>query len=97
MLSSKCTVCRSEKSRFLKELEAKGLLSSLGIRTRLSNIPVLGKILFYFCITMNEIVNRFLLAGDKFMPEMHLKQLDLLKTKSLNIYANRKCKLYLQQ
>ena len=23
---------------------------------------------------MNEIVNRFLLAGDKFMPEMHLKQ-----------------------
>ena len=38
---------------------------------------------------MNEIVNKFLLAGDKFMPEMHLKQpgftysaLDhLLKTK----------------
>ena len=24
---------------------------------------------------MNEIVNKFLLAGDKFMPEMHLKQL----------------------
>ena len=23
---------------------------------------------------MNEIINRFLLAGDKFMPEMHLKQ-----------------------
>ena len=23
---------------------------------------------------MNETVNRFLLAGDKFMPEMHLKQ-----------------------
>ena len=23
---------------------------------------------------MNEIVNRFLLVGDKFMPEMHLKQ-----------------------
>ena len=23
---------------------------------------------------MNEIVNRFLLAGDKFMPEMQLKQ-----------------------
>ena len=23
---------------------------------------------------MNEIVNRILLAGDKFMPEMHLKQ-----------------------
>ena len=26
------------------------------------------------CITMNEIVNKFLLVGDKFMPEMQLKQ-----------------------
>ena len=25
-------------------------------------------------IKTNEIVNKFLLAGDKFMPEMHLKQ-----------------------
>ena len=25
-------------------------------------------------IKMNKIVNKFLLAGDKFMPEMHLKQ-----------------------
>ena len=24
---------------------------------------------------MNEIVNKFLLAGDKFIPEMHLRQL----------------------
>ena len=24
---------------------------------------------------MNKIVNKFLLVGDKFMPEMHLKQL----------------------
>ena len=28
---------------------------------------------------MNKIVNKLLFAGDKFMPEMHLKQLDLLK------------------
>ena len=27
---------------------------------------------------MNEIVNKFLLTGDKFMPEMHLKQLTAL-------------------
>ena len=27
-----------------------------------------------FHLKMNEIVNTFLLAGDKFMPEMHLKQ-----------------------
>ena len=26
---------------------------------------------------MNEIVNKFFLAGDKFMPEMHLKQLGI--------------------
>ena len=26
------------------------------------------------CIKVNEIVNKFLLAGDKFMPEIHLKQ-----------------------
>ena len=24
---------------------------------------------------MNEVINKFLLPGDKFMPEMHLKQL----------------------
>ena len=27
---------------------------------------------------MDEIVNKFLSAGDKFMPEMHLKQPDVL-------------------
>ena len=30
---------------------------------------------FIWSIKMNEIVNNFLLAGDKFMPEKHLKQL----------------------
>ena len=29
---------------------------------------------------INEIVNKFLLAGDKFMPEMHLKQLGFTYT-----------------
>ena len=47
MLLSKCTICGSKKSRFMKEQEAKELLSSLGIKT-LSNIPLLGNILFYF-------------------------------------------------
>ena len=28
---------------------------------------------------MNEIVDKFLLAGDKFMPELHLKQLGFIK------------------
>ena len=29
---------------------------------------------FHYVYKMNEIVNKFLLVGDKFMPEMHLKQ-----------------------
>ena len=46
VLSSKCVVCSSRKSRFLKEQEAKRLLSTLGIKTPLNKIPLLGKILF---------------------------------------------------
>ena len=46
MLSSKCAICGSRKPRFMKEQEAKGLFSSLGIKTPLSNIPLLGNILF---------------------------------------------------
>ena len=38
VLLSKCVVCGSKKSRFLKEQLAKGLLSSLGLKTPLSNI-----------------------------------------------------------
>ena len=31
--------------------------------------------MFYFKVyKMNEIVHKFLLVGDRFMPEMHLKQ-----------------------
>ena len=30
--------------------------------------------MFYFKYKTNEIVNKFLLAGDKFMSEMHLRQ-----------------------
>ena len=37
VLSSKCGICASKK--IIKEQEAKGLLSSLGIRTPLSKIP----------------------------------------------------------
>ena len=41
-LSSDCTVCGNKKSRFMKEQEAEGLLSNLGIRTPLSKIPLLN-------------------------------------------------------
>ena len=46
MLLLKCAVCSSKKSTFMKEQEAKGLLSSLGLKIPLSKIPLLGDILF---------------------------------------------------
>ena len=46
MVLSKCAICCSKKSRFVKNQEAKGLLSNLGIKTPLSKVPILGYILF---------------------------------------------------
>ena len=46
MILSKCAICESKKSRFIKNQEGKGLLSNLGIRTLLSKVPLLGDILF---------------------------------------------------
>ena len=43
---SKCPICGSKKSRFIKNQVAKGLLSNLGIRTPLSKVPILGDVLF---------------------------------------------------
>ena len=42
IMQSKYSVCGIKKSRFVKEQEAKGLLSNLGIRTPLSKIPLLN-------------------------------------------------------
>ena len=64
--SLKCAVCNSKKSRFIKEKEAKILLSQLGTRAPLSNIPLLG-IFCSKCIKMNNMINNFLLAVDNFM------------------------------
>ena len=46
MILSKCAICGSKKSKFIKKQEAKGLLSNLGIRTSLSKIPLLRDVLF---------------------------------------------------
>ena len=40
LMQSKCSVCNNKKSRFIKEQDAKGLLSNLGIKTPLSKIPL---------------------------------------------------------
>ena len=56
-------MCGSKKSRYNK------------IKTPLNKIPLFGNILFWMILyKMNEIVGKFLLAGDIFMPEKHLKQ-----------------------
>ena len=46
MLLSKCAVCDSKNSKFIKQQEASGLLSSLGIKTPLSKILLEGPPLF---------------------------------------------------
>ena len=46
MLLLKCEACDSKKLKFIKEQEASGLLSSLGIKTLLSKISLLGTLLF---------------------------------------------------
>ena len=42
ILKSVCSVCNNEKSRFVSKNEGSGLLSSLGIRTPLSKVPLLN-------------------------------------------------------
>ena len=54
---------------------------------------------------MNEIVNKFLLVGDKFMPEVHLKQPGFTfsacgpftkkQRKNWEVYAKRKYRFYI--
>ena len=41
LTQSKCSVYKNKKSRFVKEQDAKGLLSNLGIKTPFSKIPLL--------------------------------------------------------
>ena len=74
MLLSECAVCNSKKSKYIKTQEASGLLSSLRLKSPLSKIPLVGPLLSQWFqqvntrYEMDEIVNTFLLAGNKFMP-----------------------------
>ena len=54
VMQSKCSVCGIKKSRFVKEQEAKVLLSNLGIKTPLSEIVKC----FVLSVKINEIVNK---------------------------------------
>ena len=46
MLLWKYEVCNSKKSKFIKDETASKLLSSLGIKTPSSKIPLIGSLLF---------------------------------------------------
>ena len=41
-MQSECTDCGNKKSRIVKEQEANGILSDLGIETPLNKIPLLN-------------------------------------------------------
>ena len=73
MFLSKCAVCNIKKSKFIKEQEARGLLS----KWTEVKIPILRDSSFLNTLfgkyKMNDIVDKLLLAGDKFIPEMHLR------------------------
>ena len=79
MISSKCGICDSKKSRFVKKQELSGILTNSGLKTRLSKVPINR---WCFALNgnsiedykMNEIIIKFLLARDKIMPKIHLKQ-----------------------
>ena len=42
MIQSNCASCGSKKSRSIKEQQAMGILSNLGIKTPLSKVPLLN-------------------------------------------------------
>ena len=46
MLLSNCVVCNSKKSILIKDQETNELLSSLGIKTPLSQVLITGPIFF---------------------------------------------------
>ena len=74
IILSKCPKSGSKKSTFIKNQEAKWLLRYLGFRTPLSKVPISGNILVLIRWKAMYKMNKFLLAGDKFLPEIHLKQ-----------------------
>ena len=45
LMQSKCSVCGTKKSRFVKKQDAKDLLSNLGIKTPLSKIRLLNALI----------------------------------------------------
>ena len=58
MMLSRCHICGSKKSKFIKKQDRSGIISSLGLKTPLSMIPLLGNI-FFENYKMNDKINKF--------------------------------------
>ena len=78
MMLSKCSICNNKKSTFISQ--GSGLFDSLGLNTPQNRIKMLYGMLLIdklrskelvslALINMNNVINKFLLAGDKYMPE----------------------------
>ena len=68
----KCVVCGDKKSKFIKKQKA-ALLNNTIIRKCFKKDSNIKR---YLALNykMNDLMNKFLLAGDKFMPKIHLRQ-----------------------
>ena len=81
LLLSKCAVWDSKKSKFINGQKASRLISSLRIETLLRKIPLVGLLLSQRYQQVNTrykfsgIINKSLFAGDKYIHEMHLREL----------------------
>ena len=60
--------------RFTKEQESIGLLRDLRLKKPFSKVPLFGGDILFYRYKMNKIRNKFLLVGDKFIPELHLRR-----------------------
>ena len=79
IMLSRCSDCKNKKPTFISQ--GSGLLDSLGLNTpqnrmknALWNAFNRYNYMHLHYKKMNNVINKFLLAGDTFMPEMHLRQ-----------------------
>ena len=101
MILSKCVICGSKKSIFIKNQEAKGLLSNLGIRTPLIKVLLLGDTLFWNKQEIQTIFTNMNLITLVFNMIWLIKMLAKrkafdkdLRDKTFNIANNPKCNGY---
>ena len=73
IMQSKYAECGIKKSRFVKKARSKRITKQLRNQNTVEQNSII-KCFVLSCMKMNEIVNKFLQVGNKFMPEMHLKQ-----------------------